>query len=56
MQCTPANPKKEMEEIRHTNRSDLQSQSRDKISAPQYMVAFLDPGVDESYVQILYHQ
>lgn len=36
-----------------TKRSDLHSQSSDMISAPQYMVAFLDVGVDESYVQIL---
>lgn len=55
MQCTPA-LKKEMEKKKHTKRSDLESQSRDKISAPEYIVAFLDADVDESYVQILHHQ
>lgn len=41
-------------DIIHTKRSDLHSQSRDIISVPQYIVAFLDVGVDESYVHILY--
>lgn len=36
-----------------SNRSDLHSQSSDKISVPQYMVAFLEAGVDASYVHIL---
>ena len=40
----------------HTKRSDLHSQSRDIISAPQYMVAFLDAEVDESYVHILHQK
>jgi len=39
-----------------TKRSDLQSQSSDKISAPQYMVAFRDPGIEASYVHILHPQ
>lgn len=39
---------------RHTKRSDLHSQESALTSAPQYIVAFFDDGVDESYVQILY--
>lgn len=36
-----------------SKRSDLHSQESALTSAPQYIVAFLDDGVDESYVQIL---
>jgi hypothetical protein len=36
-----------------SNLSDLHSQESALTSAPQYIVAFLDDGVDESYVQIL---
>ena len=40
---------------KHTKLLDLQSHSRDMISVPQLMVAFLDVGAGESKVHILHH-